>query len=292
MYYKTSHKAWYTSVGGRQIRLGRTEEEAQAKLAPRPIATTAEAVARFLDRPMSPGTRAFYERSLKVPNLPISELRPHHIVGCRNSQRAAKTCFQWCKEKGHIDVSPLADMTLPTATGRGDDVFLTKEQIRQLFEHCPEDLRDVLTTLHETGCRPQEMRLVTANQVENMCWVFARGKGNKPRVVHLSARVWDICQRLALKHPEGSLFRNQDGNPWSNAAIVGRFERLSEKVGFHVTAYSFRHTFATNALERGVDPITLAALLGHSDLKMIQRCYAHLQRRASHLQLAVEKIVA
>jgi integrase len=38
--------------------------------------------------------------------------------------------------------------------------------------------------------------------------------------------------------------------------------------------YDLRHTFATRAVEAGVDLITLAALLGHSRIVMVQR-YAH-----------------
>jgi integrase len=38
--------------------------------------------------------------------------------------------------------------------------------------------------------------------------------------------------------------------------------------------YDLRHTFATRAIEAGVDLITLAALLGHSRIAMVQR-YAH-----------------
>ncbi|MEQ1765014.1 MAG: tyrosine-type recombinase/integrase, partial [Pyrinomonadaceae bacterium] len=41
------------------------------------------------------------------------------------------------------------------------------------------------------------------------------------------------------------------------------------------TLYSFRHTFATRFLERRPgDLLTLAALLGHSSLRMVMR-YAH-----------------
>lgn len=38
--------------------------------------------------------------------------------------------------------------------------------------------------------------------------------------------------------------------------------------------YALRHTFATRAVQAGVDLVTLAALLGHSRLTMVMR-YAH-----------------
>lgn len=38
--------------------------------------------------------------------------------------------------------------------------------------------------------------------------------------------------------------------------------------------YDLRHTFATRAAEAGIDPVTLAAMLGHSRIQMVLR-YAH-----------------
>jgi integrase len=37
-----------------------------------------------------------------------------------------------------------------------------------------------------------------------------------------------------------------------------------------------RHSFATWTLTRGINPLTLAQILGHSSLAMIQNVYAHL----------------
>jgi integrase len=45
-------------------------------------------------------------------------------------------------------------------------------------------------------------------------------------------------------------------------------------LGFNFRIYDARRTFATRAIEDGVDLITLAAILGHSNLKMLTR-YAH-----------------
>ena len=51
--------------------------------------------------------------------------------------------------------------------------------------------------------------------------------------------------------------------------------------------YDLRHTFATRAAESGVDLVTLAALLGHSNIQMVMR-YAHPQ--AEHKAQAIRKM--
>ena len=72
---------------------------------------------------------------------------------------------------------------------------------------------------------------------------------------------------------------------------VGRqFERAVTKAGvvdFHF--HDLRHTAATRMADAGADPFTLAAILGHSDIRMTAR-YAHATDEAK--RRAVEKLVA
>jgi integrase len=53
--------------------------------------------------------------------------------------------------------------------------------------------------------------------------------------------------------------------------------------------YTFRHSWCTHALERGVDAVTVALLMGHRDTTMISRVYSHLMQRRDHLRDAVRK---
>jgi integrase len=47
--------------------------------------------------------------------------------------------------------------------------------------------------------------------------------------------------------------------------------------------YALRHSWATNALKRGVDPLTVAILMGHQDPSMLARVYQHLSLSPNHL---------
>jgi integrase len=50
--------------------------------------------------------------------------------------------------------------------------------------------------------------------------------------------------------------------------------KVARFLGYDFRLYDCRHTFATRALESGVDLLTLASILGHANLKMVSR-YAH-----------------
>ena len=152
---------------------------------------------------------------------------------------------------------------------------------------------DYITVMKETGCRPQEIRKVESRHLDrkNQCWVFpideSKGKREK-RIVHLTDQAFEICQRLALKHPEGPLFRNTQGRPWTNYALNCMCQRLDKKLGFRVFPYAIRHTFATDAIIRGVGLQEIAELMGHKDLTMLTRIYQHIKKDHRHLKRALE----
>lgn len=51
-----------------------------------------------------------------------------------------------------------------------------------------------------------------------------------------------------------------------------------------------RHTFCTRALQCGMDAITVARILGHTDVRMVMRVYQHLQ--SADYSAAMERVFA
>jgi integrase len=213
-----------------------------------------------------------------------SDTYKHNLI------RAIQAPFNWALErkelKKQIGENPLAGLEKPAQTAR--DVYATEDQWRQIIAGVKDEcFRDFLEICHETGCRPIEARMVTAENFdrENRQWYFAdppkklRGK-KRPRIVRLNDRAFEICQRLALKHPSGPLLRNADRQPWKKNALNCRRKRLREKLGFYFTPYATRHSFVTDALKRGADPVSVAELLGQKDTKMIMEVY--LARATRH----------
>lgn len=47
--------------------------------------------------------------------------------------------------------------------------------------------------------------------------------------------------------------------------------------------YALRHSWATFALQKGIDPLTVAILMGHQDPSMLSRVYQHLSLNPAHM---------
>jgi integrase len=201
--------------------------------------------------------------------------------------RAVARAFNWAQKRRMIKASPVFGMERPAAKHREE--CLTADQWKQVEGLLKQDsFADLIWFLRLTGCRPLEARVVEAkhwNRITN-CLVLdlKDSKGKKVRrVIRLAGRPLEIVQRCALKSPEGPLFLNANGRAWKSKSVNDRFTAMKAKLGFAFFPYILRHTYITDALMRGVDPITLAALVGHRDAVMISRVYAHVAQNDEFL---------
>lgn len=318
---------WWMNEGKTQINLGYDKEEAEREFHRRKAARK-EAIKRgmtvegladhfhdFLVRECEPETAAWYVRHLKSlmkhvgHDTAAAEIRPHHITGwlaahpswgatTRNLMIVvAKRLYAWGKKQGHIAENPIKEMDKPTPDKRRK--ILTDAQASNIIEstRCPA-FKDFLIALRETGCRPIEIYTLTADQIDLASGIWrvrnkTRRKTGEPlRTIYLNARMVEMSRRLLGENPQGILFLNSHGKPWNRKAIIRRFERFREKskMGSEAVAYSFRHLYITDALERGIPPATVAELVGHTSLEMIMKIYNQLKHRTDHLREAAQMI--
>lgn len=59
--------------------------------------------------------------------------------------------------------------------------------------------------------------------------------------------------------------------------------RLAQESAPKYSLYALRHSWATNALQRGVDALTVAILMGHKDPSQLAKVYQHLSHNPKHL---------
>ncbi|HYT90303.1 MAG TPA: site-specific integrase [Gemmataceae bacterium] len=75
--------------------------------------------------------------------------------------------------------------------------------------------------------------------------------------------------------------------------VLARRKLIAKLAWDHGTKYSiyaFRHAFCTEALENGIDAVTVSVLMGHRDTTMIARHYAHVDQRTEHMRQAARKV--
>lgn len=210
--------------------------------------------------------------------------------------RTVKGCFAWAANEEVTDRNPFADVKLPGKTPR--EILVSDEQWDKVMKKVTDEpFRDFLILMKETGCRPGEIRgaeLQDFDKQERRI-VFKRidSKGQKyNRVVYLNDTAFKVFLKWSLRITTGKIMRNTEGEPWSKSAINSRVQRLktAKNLGFLLTPYAFRHTFATEGLKSGVDAITVAELMGHRDLTMVARVYGHLANAKDHLRESLEQI--
>jgi integrase len=203
---------------------------------------------------------------------------------------AVKAAFRWAKRRGYLKADPIADLEKPTPRRR--EAIPTAEQARAILEAAGPELRDLLACLNLTGCRPGELMALEASDMDHDGGVWRvkdkirRHTGSPTREVYPPPAAVAIGRRLAEQWPEGPVFRNARKRPWTRNAMACGYRRIRETTGLgeEVVGYALRHLWVTDALEGGLDAITVATLVGHRSTRMIETRYSHLDERRSHLK--------
>ena len=70
------------------------------------------------------------------------------------------------------------------------------------------------------------------------------------------------------------------GEMYHPDSIVKLHEKILKNTGLeHIRFHDLRHTFATMALQNGVDVKTVSSMLGHYDARFTLRTYTHATRQ-------------
>lgn len=156
---------------------------------------------------------------------------------------------------------------------------ITPEEEREYLLACPQPVRDVAALILQSGMRPAELYNLKRENVflEKGFLQVENGKTKSSnRKIWLSEKAADILRRRLERFKGEFLFPKgeKDGEPPTYP--LDRTHRATvRKLGFDFRLYDCRHTYATRELENGIDLLTLAAILGHSNLDELQR-YAHV----------------
>lgn len=140
-------------------------------------------------------------------------------------------------------------------------------------------LREVAKLILNTGLRPDEvyrMRREDVHLLEGYLHVpFGKTKAAKRDIPLSSEAKKLLADRLEKLDTEVYVFPSKRDRKRPMGQIANTHHRTVERAGLTwFRLYDLRHTFATRAVQSGMDLPTLAGILGHSKLHMVLR-YAH-----------------
>jgi integrase len=180
-----------------------------------------------------------------------------------------------------IDRKPIRGF-LKAADGRRERI-LTPAEYAKLVNATTRELRATVKFLWHTGVRPREFRLIEGGWVRGRTIVLPTEVAKtKRRIIYLDSMAANMIERLRGQR-SGVLFRQPSGRPWTDHALTYRFRMLRRATGLKgLVPYTFRHTWITRLLERGVDRTTVAEL-ARTSVRMIDDVYGHVDQNESRL---------
>jgi len=199
---------------------------------------------------------------------------------------------RYLKEHDYLLHDPAEAIRLPKKPKRLPRVILSAKEVKQLLS-APDMRTDkgyrnriILELLYDTAIRRAEVANIRLSDLDLAAgYILIHGKGDKDRVVPVSARVCELMQSYILmvrpnlvggKDP-GHLVLNRWGRKMDPNAVWAVVKRCAHLAGIkkNTTTHTFRHTCATHMLKNGAPVRHLQEMLGHESLESTQ-IYTHV----------------
>jgi integrase len=244
------------------------------------IATSLTSATQFLARePVSlidPGRLEEY----KAWRVNVHGIRD---ITLRHDLHALSKFFGYAIKQRWARDNPVRSVTIPSDADAIRIHVLTCEEEREYFLRAAKhrDLNDLGRLILNQGMRPDEVTSLRKPDVDLDRGQLQITGGKSPaarRTIDLTGESRVILARRMAG--DSKWIFPSPRNPGQHIARVnGAHDRVcaaGAKAGieFAFVLYDFRHTFATRLAQAGIDLATLAAILGHSSIRLVQR-YVH-----------------
>jgi len=188
-------------------------------------------------------------------------------------ERLVATDFAWT-----------VDLKFKDTQARKQRRFVTPAERKALLLASQGAIHDFIEGLILIGARPIELTRLNVSDFDPIACSLAltsyKGRRANASVRHFPLRVVKadkLIKRLCKnKLPTAPIFQRDDGQRWQHSDWDDLVRDARDKANLkNLTAYDLRHTFITEALTGGVDPLTVAEMVGTS-LQQITITYGKL----------------
>lgn len=216
-------------------------------------------------------------------------------------------CFTKAIKNRLIDFNPVIYTEIPKAKPRKERIALTKEIQQAFLEYAEESyLNCFFKVALMTGLRRGELQALRWKDINfdkkqiyvgnTLIWIEGEGyyldtpkTRSSMRSIPMNADLLDYmiilkatADEVGMVNPDNYIFSLPDGTPISRFRVSIELKKVQDKMidaGYdfkRFTCHALRHTYATRAIENGINPQNLKSLLGHSALAITMDLYSHV----------------
>jgi integrase len=205
-------------------------------------------------------------------------------VTLRHDLHALSTFFQYAAKQQWSRENPVRTVSIPSDAKAVRIHVVTPAEEREYFRRAKKyrNLQDLGRIILNQGLRPEEALRMRREDVDLRRGQLYIREGKTPaarRTLDLTKESKNILRRRLKGNSDwvfpSSRLPGQHVQKLNGAhnKICAADEKLGRKA-LNFVIYDFRHTFATRIGEAGVDLATVAAILGHNSIRIVQR-YVH-----------------
>ena len=212
----------------------------------------------------------------------VNEHRIRDIT-LRHDLHALSKFFGYAVKQKWARENPVRNVTIPSDAEAVRIHVISPDEEKRYFLRAAkdQDLYDLAQLILNQGMRPDEVLGLRREDVDLERGQLSIRNGKSPaarRTLDLTSESRRIFVRR-LECASAWIFQSKRNPGMRLTRLNGAHDKLCSKaleegVSLKFVLYDFRHTFATRMAQAGVDLATLAAILGHSSIRIVHR-YVH-----------------